>query len=208
MRHECIVARSCVDEVLRESFKEHPSELYLMDHTPSIMFLGRTPSIMKKDMDACFTHLVSMAQKPYDQTAYDRFELSIPPDSVLSRLKYRDPLGQILARLLLLPPKAAAHARHVSMISGLRATRIVLAIVMFKRDEGRLPQKLDELTPKYLDKIPDDPFDGKQMKYRVNADGTWVVYSVSYDGKDDGGVEDPKLGRGKPDLIFGPTESP
>jgi hypothetical protein len=217
MRHECIFMRLCVDEFFR-----NPSSLTELislgssgssrDQALRIIapFVGSTSSIMKKDMDACFTHFVSMAGKPYDEETYDRFyELLRPVYAFrvpfLFILTSRDPIGRMLAGLML-PAIGPAHARHDFMITNLRATRIVLAVVMFKRAEGRLPQKLDELVPKYLDKVPDDPFDGKQMKYRVDAAGIWVVYSVSRDKKDDGGVKDREQGIGKPDLVFGPTE--
>jgi len=216
MRHEGIAARSYADEYFRNpssliAFIGYTTLSRCIEHRIITFLLGSTPTIMKKDMDACRTHLVSMAEKPFDQTSYDRFytRLRMPSYDSLPRflLTSRDPIGRIIVNLML-PAADLAHSRHIAMIADLRATRIVMAIVLFKRDEGRLPQKLAELTPKYLDKVPDDPFDGKQMKYRLDTDGSWVVYSVGADGKDDGGVEDSKLGRGKPDLIFGPTESP
>jgi hypothetical protein len=214
VRHERIIIRSYVDAFFRNPCslptRECPSGS-LRDKAFRIVSLlfGSTPNIVKKDIDACYTHYISMAGKPYDQAAYEHFDdqMELRSSSVFGLLlTSRDPVGRSMAFFIAHWGQEDAHAEHVSMIVNLRATRVVLAIAMFKRAEGRLPQTLDELVPKYLDKVPDDPFDGKQMKYRVKADGTWVVYSVSRDKKDDGGVQDPKLGAGKLDLVFGPME--
>ncbi len=68
------------------------------------------------------------------------------------------------------------------------SARLAVAIERFRRANGdRLPARLDEVTPAFLDKIPFDPFSGKPMLYRVE-DGGYVVYSVGPDRKDDGGV--------------------
>jgi len=227
MRYEWIFAHASIDECFNDPLffaRGRSSKPRRAANRTIACLLGSKPGNMEKDMDACYTHLIIMAEKPYDPAAYDRFDKLLGPEAdislllnktsgyhsdsspvpLISLLQYKDPIGRVLAQVLL-SGTGKGHSKYVTMIADLRATRIFLAVVMFKRDEGRLPQKLDELTPKYLDNIPDDPFDGKQMKYRLNPDGTWVVYSVGIDGKDDGGVEDSKLGRGKPDLTFGPT---
>jgi hypothetical protein len=47
-----------------------------------------------------------------------------------------------------------------------------------------------DLVPTYLDTIPKDPFDGKDLRYK-ELDTGFVVYSVGEDGHDDGGKERP-----------------
>jgi hypothetical protein len=39
--------------------------------------------------------------------------------------------------------------------------------------------------------MPHDPMDGKPLRYRLNSGGTYVLYSVGEDGKDDGGDVSP-----------------
>jgi hypothetical protein len=51
----------------------------------------------------------------------------------------------------------------------------------------RLPDKLNELVPEYLKSVPIDCMDGQPLRYRQNADGTFLLYSVGPNGKDDGG---------------------
>ena len=62
-----------------------------------------------------------------------------------------------------------------------------LAIGLFQRDHGRLPASLAELTPDYLAEVPIDPHSGRALVYRLRA-GTFELYSVGPDGKDDGGI--------------------
>jgi hypothetical protein len=46
-----------------------------------------------------------------------------------------------------------------------RATRSVLALEAWKLEHGRLPQSLDQLTGRYLDRPPVDPFWGQLFQY-------------------------------------------
>ena len=41
--------------------------------------------------------------------------------------------------------------------------------------------------PEFVPKVPLDPVDGQPLRYRRNADGTFLLYSVGENGKDDGG---------------------
>jgi hypothetical protein len=63
-------------------------------------------------------------------------------------------------------------------------TRLLLAMRAYRIEKGRLPQKLEELVPEYLDVIPVDDFDGKPLRYNP---AKRVVYSVGKDLKDEGG---------------------
>ena len=52
---------------------------------------------------------------------------------------------------------------------------------------GKLPQTLDNLTPKFIDALPNDVIDGKPLRYRPAADGGFSIYSVGWNQTDDGG---------------------
>lgn len=62
----------------------------------------------------------------------------------------------------------------------------MMAVEAFSADKGRLPTRLEELVPGYLPEVPADVFGEGAVKYRVE-DGTYVVYSVGENGRDDGG---------------------
>jgi hypothetical protein len=67
----------------------------------------------------------------------------------------------------------------------LAATRVLLAMKAFKLDKGRLPERLEELAPAYLDSVPIDDFDGKPLRYNPVKK---IIYTVGKDLKDDGGM--------------------
>jgi hypothetical protein len=70
------------------------------------------------------------------------------------------------------------------------ARNIVITAIALKRYELRhhqLPATLDQLTPDLLQTVPIDCMDGQPLRYRPNVDGTFLLYSVGTDGKDDGG---------------------
>jgi hypothetical protein len=49
------------------------------------------------------------------------------------------------------------------------------------------PTELKQLIPQFLSSIPIDPIDGKPLRYRMQSDGTFLLYSVGVDGTDEGG---------------------
>jgi hypothetical protein len=87
--------------------------------------------------------------------------------------------------------------------AALRCAIAALAVERYRLRHGRWPESLDALVPDLLRAVPMDPFDGKPLRYRRNAEEV-AVYSVGPDGKDDGGVIAPRdLGRKEgPDLGF------
>ncbi|MEM7230610.1 MAG: hypothetical protein AAF517_00460 [Planctomycetota bacterium] len=66
-----------------------------------------------------------------------------------------------------------------------RLTAVYLAAERFRRDRNRLPRRLIELVPSYLDAVPQDPYSKNPL--RLRADG--VVYSVGENREDGGGRE-------------------
>ena len=41
--------------------------------------------------------------------------------------------------------------------------------------------------PEFLSAVPLDPVDGEPSRYKLNSDGTFLLYSIGENGKDDGG---------------------
>jgi len=87
----------------------------------------------------------------------------------------------------------------------LRAAELRMALIRYAVKNGRPANVLGDLVPAYIDRIPDDPYDGKPFRYRVSAgeeipvlseyvDVKWpvhagqgVLWSVGPDLVDDGG---------------------
>ena len=98
----------------------------------------------------------------------------------------------------------------------MRLLQLELAIQAWRSTYNELPDSLNDLIPQYLDEIPLDPFSeaGSLLQYRRSEDG-YVLYSVGYNGTDDGGAapdEDDVVGYDSGDLRldirFGPDPIP
>jgi hypothetical protein len=63
---------------------------------------------------------------------------------------------------------------------------LAFALAAYRLDNGRYPDKLDALAPKYLAAVPNDMFSGKALIYRLSEDG-YLLYSVGVNGIDEGG---------------------
>jgi hypothetical protein len=93
--------------------------------------------------------------------------------------------GEIMVGMMLPGyEKRQASADRIEQVQ--RNLHLAFALAAFHSDHGRYPAKLDELAPKYLEKIPDDLFTGKPLIYRLEDDG-YLLYSVGPNGLDDDG---------------------
>ncbi len=98
-----------------------------------------------------------------------------------------------LSRVAQLDLRAHAH---------LDLAQTALALERYRLATGKLPQQLQDLVPQYLAQVPTDPFDGNPIRYRLGSPG-YVLYSVSEDGRDNGGRERDDKDREAPyDLCF------
>ena len=77
---------------------------------------------------------------------------------------------------------------EIRAIAQLRTARVGLAVQRYRLATGHLPDALADLVPTYLDAVPEDPFDGRELRYEKLETG-FVVYSVGEDRRDDGGTE-------------------
>ena len=66
-------------------------------------------------------------------------------------------------------------------------TQAAIALERHRRKHGRHPIKLELLVPEFLSAVPMDWMDGKPLRYRLNPDGTFTLWSVNEDFKDDDG---------------------
>lgn len=72
--------------------------------------------------------------------------------------------------------------------STINEAQIACALERYRLVHGRLPDRLDELAPGFIERLPHDVINGKPLKYRLTGDGQFVLYSVGWNGVDDGGV--------------------
>jgi len=83
--------------------------------------------------------------------------------------------------------------------ANLRGIYILAALKLHKLKHGNYSVSLEELAPAIIPQVPLDPFSDKPFIYKLNADGTIMLYSVGDDLKDDGGDE-------KEDVVISPME--
>jgi hypothetical protein len=94
----------------------------------------------------------------------------------------------------LLPNCARAENRLVSVEARLRQARIAVAIERYRLRTNVLPSALGELVPELLRVSLADPFIGQEMRYRVDEDGQYRLWSVGADRDNDGAKPNPEDG--------------
>lgn len=67
-------------------------------------------------------------------------------------------------------------------------TRIAIALERCHLAVGGCPDSLDMLAPKYMPEIPADIINGQPLHYRLTSDGHFILYSVGWNEKNDGGI--------------------
>jgi len=68
---------------------------------------------------------------------------------------------------------------------------VACALERFRVAHGHFPETLDALPPEFLERIPHDIINGEPLHYSLAAGGEFALYSVGWDGKDDGGMFPP-----------------
>jgi hypothetical protein len=102
------------------------------------------------------------------------------PASLLAAKNIR-PRG--LGQRIALPSLERALAHHAEVVARLRAARAAVDVTGYRLSHGGPPGPLAELAPPF---DAADPFTGRPLFYRVEAEG-FRVYSTGPDGRDDGG---------------------
>jgi hypothetical protein len=69
-----------------------------------------------------------------------------------------------------------------------------IALKRYRMKHGSFPEKLSDLVPEFLAAVPHDPVDGQSLRYQKKSAGTYLLYSIGENAKDDGG--DPTVEKG------------
>jgi len=96
------------------------------------------------------------------------------------------PPYKIFARLLF-PAVAKARMKSAYAQTVVDEAMVACALERYRLAHGEFPQTLEVLTPQFIGKIPNDVFTGGPLKYQRNGDGRFLLYSVGWNEKDDGG---------------------
>ena len=82
--------------------------------------------------------------------------------------------------------------------------QIACALERYRLAHGEYPGTLDALVPQFIEKLPHDIIGGAPLIYRPKADGKFLLYSVGWNEKDDGGQQEtPQAKNGAADFTKG-----
>ena len=88
---------------------------------------------------------------------------------------------------MLMPALNKAAERCARAQTSVDLARIACALERHRLAKGSFPETLDALAPQFIDRLPHDVINGQSIKYRRTDEGQFVLYSVGWNEKDDGG---------------------
>ena len=65
--------------------------------------------------------------------------------------------------------------------------RVACALERYRLAQGEYPETLDVLSPKFIETVPHDVIGGQPLKYHRTDNGQFALYSIGWNGTDDGG---------------------
>ncbi len=92
---------------------------------------------------------------------------------------------------MVFPAISKAVQKFATIQAQVDLARVACALERFRLAHGNYPESLDALAPQFIEKVPHDIINGQPLHYRRTDDGQFVLYSVGWDEKDDGGVPVP-----------------
>jgi hypothetical protein len=151
--------------------------------------------LVKNDVAFCLNRMIletALCQSPY----YEKKDVIIELDDEMIKNMWKHPVAMIF-----LPSLQGFHARQAESTAKLNGLKIVLALKIYKAENGEYPDSLDLLVPVYVKELPKDPFSGRDYIYCREGEG-FVIYSVGFNQKDDGGIYDRKRSGFPDDLAW------
>jgi len=122
---------------------------------------------------------ISPHREPYEATEpLDPYGVSLLKDALHHRVIAATTLAG-LARSAYNASRSQTCANQAALACALERYRVA---------NGHFPESLDELTPRFIARPPNDVINGQPYKYRRTSDGQFVLYSVGWNERDDGGV--------------------
>ena len=112
--------------------------------------------------------------------ANENLELARSPDHPLSS-------HRVFSNLLL-PALSNITEKTARAQTAANLAAIACALERYRLAHGKFPPTLEALRPQFMRKLPHDVINGQPLHYRLTNDGQFVLYSVGWNEKDDGGA--------------------
>jgi len=126
----------------------------------------------------CMATNISIIQLP----ARERLQLSNVNEELVAKGRDR----YFIMSTHLLPSLSRISVKITENEVRMQLAQTAIAVERFRLAHDRLPASLSEMVPQYLESVPEDPFDGHPIRFKLLEKG-YVIYSVGCDGVDDGG---------------------
>lgn len=101
------------------------------------------------------------------------------------RQAFSERVGQVFLSILFVPWDSSLKSQDCWTMR-VELNSLAFALAAYRADHGVYPEKLADLVPDYVEKLPADFFSGSKPHYRREGTG-YLLYSVGPNGKDDGG---------------------
>jgi hypothetical protein len=121
------------------------------------------------------TELVAISKKPFDEQ-WKLYKAVPQPKRGISNFFVA----------MLLPATQKVSEASLRTRGEMLSVAVGISCERFRQKNGHWPATLEEIPKDILPYIPNDPFTGKPLIYKVLEDGV-VIYSIGPDEKDDGG---------------------
>jgi len=124
--------------------------------------------------------LVDLTNRTVSVAAYRTSEADIK-----QQIKHYSPYT--VQALMVFPAVGKSVMKFAMVQAQVDLARVACALERFRLARGNYPETLDALAPQFIEKLPHDIINGQPLHYRRTDDGQFVLYSVGWDEKDDGG---------------------
>src|ERR1035441_4673601 len=88
---------------------------------------------------------------------------------------------------MMFPALNAAVKKFAFAQASVDLARVACALERYRLANGKYPEMLDALAPQFIETLPHDIINGQPLHYRRTEAGQFILYSVGWNEKDDGG---------------------
>ena len=105
----------------------------------------------------------------------------------------RNPFATICTRhqllaVMMLPALNKIPMKAATAQAATAEAALACSLERYRLANGQFPETLKALMPRFISRLPNDVISGEPYRYRRTKDGQFILYSVGWNNKDDGGM--------------------